>query len=168
MKRDTSWHAFCLFIKISYDEEETELDKRETSSRCEILVLTHGDFGRELIRTAEMIMGPQEGIHFISLLCEDSLVEYAARVEGTVSAMPADSIVFVDILGGTPSNTIAALFQKYKMRIFSGINLPMLIEAIYICGCEEREEANDRIVEVGLNGICNVVAKLMKGDEKCG
>jgi len=32
-----------------------------------VLVITHGDLGRELINAAEMIKGPLEGVLFVSV-----------------------------------------------------------------------------------------------------
>ena len=45
-----------------------------------ILVVTHGNFGNELIKSAEMIAGKQENIEALGLFVEDDFDMFKSKV----------------------------------------------------------------------------------------
>ena len=90
----------------------------------ELVLVSHGRFCEELKASTEMIMGPQESIHTVALLPEEGPEDFTAKFEATVQGLE-DYIVFADLLGGTPCNTVSRLIDLY-----AGMNLPMVIEFI--------------------------------------
>ncbi len=98
-----------------------------------ILITTHGGLARELLRTAELIVGtqpdlapiclePHEGIEDI----KQKLLEYLRRHQTDADGF----LVLVDMFGGTPSNVALELAQTHPIRVVTGVNLPMLLETI--------------------------------------
>ena len=74
----------------------------------ELVLVSHGRFCEELKASTEMIMGPQESIHTVALLPEEGPEDFTAKFEATVQGLE-DYIVFADLLGGTPCNTVSRL-----------------------------------------------------------
>lgn len=117
-----------------------------------ILLLTHGQFGKELIRSAEMIMGTIDNISFIPLEPETDLDEYRSNVFSAIDEL-GDGIVLTDLMGGTPCNTVAIYSRNHSVNAVVGVNLPMLLDCAnlrYECSgsklCEQLiEDATDGI-----------------------
>lgn len=93
-----------------------------------ILLGTHGRFGVELIKSAEMILGEMNDIKSFSLLPGMSIEEYMAKIEIELQRLPSGTLCIVDLFGGTPCNTFTALSKKYHNIVVTGLNLPMLLE----------------------------------------
>ncbi len=98
------------------------------------LVMTHGRIGQELVGVVEMILGPIEGLEFLSNhgLSGDDLQEKvgqwlkAGPAAGGDEAVP--SMIFIDDFGG--SCGVAAQLccgQNRDVAIVSGVNLAMLL-----------------------------------------
>ncbi|MGG5373330.1 PTS sugar transporter subunit IIA [Enterococcus sp. AZ196] len=93
-----------------------------------ILILTHGDFGDSLLRSAQMIIGDFENVSAISLLPEDSGEAFYKKVIEEISEIKKDIVCLVDLFGGSPCNTALRLSENRNIEIVCGLNLPMFIE----------------------------------------
>ena len=127
----------------------------------EILIITHGKFGKELIRSAELIVGKQEQIYSFGLEHGDDVSELASTVCDYISQKTSQGkelIVFTDIFGGSPSNIAIQNLKKLNFYYITGVNLPMLIEAL-IARLEKditAEQLTGRCTEVAKEGIRNI------------
>lgn len=127
-----------------------------------ILVCTHGRFGEELIRSAEMIGGKLRNITAVSLLEDMSMDDYYAAVKEGLDEQSV-YLCLTDLFGGTPCNTLLNLSRDYNMEILCGVNLPMLLEASSSCGFTAVEDLKKHLMEVyAMNGF-DVLEK-MKGN----
>ncbi|WP_022849759.1 PTS sugar transporter subunit IIA [Limisalsivibrio acetivorans] len=98
-----------------------------------IILVTHGNFGAELLRTAEMIVGAQDGVETIAMQNGSSLVDIADEIESVISKYEdSGAIVFTDMFGGSPSNIAMAYLGSRNVEVVSGINLPLLIKAFSV------------------------------------
>ncbi|MDF1509353.1 PTS sugar transporter subunit IIA [Robertmurraya sp. DFI.2.37] len=105
-----------------------------------ILVITHGEFGKELIKSAEMIMGPQENLCALALkpsASVDDLREEASALVAENEKRGLETVILVDLLGGSPSNVSLSLLSKFDLHILTGVNMPMLIELLTLFQSEE-------------------------------
>lgn len=93
-----------------------------------LLIGTHGNFGEELTKSASMIVGELHNIHCFSLLPGMSVEEYMGQIMQVLQDLPEGTLCLVDLFGGTPSNTFAALSRKYHNVVVSGLNLAMFLE----------------------------------------
>ena len=93
-----------------------------------LLILTHGEFGKYLLQSAQMIIGETPHATAVSLCHEDSPEDFLKKVESEVANISGDIICLVDLFGGSPCNTALRLSKTRKLQIISGLNLPMLIE----------------------------------------
>ena len=96
----------------------------------ELVLISHGSFSVELLKSAEMIMGPQDNIHAIPLLPSEGQEDFLAKFDALVKDFD-DYVVFADLLGGTPANTISKqIILGRDIQLYTGMNLPMVIEFV--------------------------------------
>jgi PTS system mannose-specific IIA component len=96
-----------------------------------ILIVTHGNLGTALVRSAQMLMGKRRGIKTLGLKEGDGLTNFIDKVNALVSEFPDEKsiLVFVDLRGGTPWNAILAT-GDHRIQVISGVNLPILLEVL--------------------------------------
>jgi len=97
-------------------------------AKLNIVIGTHGRFGEELIKSAEMIVGKMENVKSVSLLPEMSFEGFMHQVDSVLSDLEGPVLALVDMYGGTPCNVLTALTKKYHHNVITGLNLPMLID----------------------------------------
>jgi len=128
-----------------------------------IVVITHGNFGMELLRTAEGIVGPQPDAVVITLNPHESLSGLCERVGQTVQviANPDGILVLTDMLGGTPCNACLPFCAQARMEIISGVNLYMLLSAFINSKALSVEELAKKVVNDGKKNITNAKETFM-------
>ena len=118
--------------------------------KLKIIVATHGRFGEELVKSAEMIIGATENVYNLSLLPEKSFEDFYGEVKQIFEKIDGPTIALVDLFGGTPSNVLTALTKQYDHKVLSGVNLPLLIE-VYMKGQAAENIDIDQIVQEGFH-----------------
>ena len=96
------------------------------------LVVTHGQLGRELVASAEMIVGDISRIHAVSIGWHDDVNNVRKYVEKLVGEMDAGTgvLILTDMFGGTPANIAFSLHVPGRIDIVTGVNLPMIIKIV--------------------------------------
>ena len=125
-----------------------------------ILVMSHGEFAEGICKSAEMIIGDQENLKPVIFNPGESLDTLVEKLKKAINEFDNDfpHLLFVDIFGGSPSNAAALLLaENYKINAVSGVNLPMLLEAL-----TERENTDADILvkqlkAAGNEGIIDIV-----------
>ncbi|MBL1227112.1 PTS sugar transporter subunit IIA [Enterococcus sp. BWR-S5] len=115
-------------------------------AKLNIIVATHGQFGEELVKSAEMIIGQTENIYNLSLLPEKSFEDFYKEARAIFEEIEGQTIALVDLFGGTPSNVLTALTKQYDHKVLSGVNLPLLIE-LYMKGMTAESIDLEQIVQ---------------------
>jgi PTS system mannose-specific IIA component len=122
-----------------------------------LLVITHGNFGIELVKSVEMIMGEQEDVNALGLNPGESvedLRESADRIVEANKEAGKETIILVDILGGSPSNVALYLFKKHGIKLVTGVNMYMLIEMFsQKDSVETADELCDIMIETATENI---------------
>ncbi|BBM19495.1 MULTISPECIES: PTS sugar transporter subunit IIA [Enterococcus] len=97
-----------------------------------ILILTHNGWGRELLKSVQMIVGEIHNVYEVALNAEDSLPEYLERVKAQIDQLKWNDklLILTDIKGGTPSNVALRLSKDYEVVAISGLCASMLLEAV--------------------------------------
>lgn len=97
-----------------------------------LLLMSHGDFAREAMKSAEMVFGKQENYETLSVFLVDQVDALKKEMFEKVDKLDTSKglLVFTDIVGGTPMNLAGNLLGRENTMICSGLNLPMLIEAL--------------------------------------
>ncbi len=95
-----------------------------------VLIITHGDLGRELINAAEMIKGPLEGVVFVSVNYSKGVEDLKKEIKASIKKVDSGdgTLIFTDLFGGTPSNISPSFLKEGKVEVVTGVNLPMLLK----------------------------------------
>lgn len=93
-----------------------------------IVIITHGNMGIELLKSAEMMIGQIQNAIAIPEgqdALEQDLVEAIGKVDDGSGV-----ILLVDLCGGSCCNTAGLFLTNPNIEVISGVNLPMLIRLI--------------------------------------
>ena len=122
-----------------------------------IVVVSHGNLGGALIRAAELITGPAEGLYAVALLPGDSPEGFDRRLTATMDSLVGqETLVLIDLFGGTPYNVAAHQVLKANVECVTGANLPMLLELIMTREDASLPELAASITQVGRESIRNL------------
>lgn len=92
------------------------------------IVISHGDYGRGMVRALEMIAGKQEGLTPVPLYEGQGLGELAEKIREEMGKMDAeDVILFTDMFGATPCNAASLICAELGSPVVAGVNLPVLL-----------------------------------------
>lgn len=125
-----------------------------------ILIITHGGFGKEIIKSMEMIMGKQDDVYFLGLYPEEDPAVFSEKVREKIIELNKNGevLVMVDVFGGTPSNASASNMKDLKFECVTGVSLPMLIEV----ALNRSRSTLDELVEMAIMAGTNCVINLRK------
>ena len=129
-----------------------------------ILIVTHGEFGKELIKSAELIVGKQENVSSLSLKPGDDIDAFHLSIKKEIDKLNNGNgvIVFTDLFGGTPSNTVLRTMMEKKIQSITGVNLPMLLETLVLRNSDiTLESLVSQCIKEGTSGIVDVSKKLL-------
>lgn len=102
------------------------------SDEVAILLMSHGDFAKEAMKSAEMVFGKQKNYETMSVFLVDQVDALRQEMFEKVDRLDTSKglLVFTDIVGGTPMNLAGSLLGRENTIVCSGLNLPVLIEAL--------------------------------------
>ncbi|WP_315080252.1 PTS sugar transporter subunit IIA [uncultured Clostridium sp.] len=123
-----------------------------------ILLVTHGKFSEEILKSAELIVGKQEKILTLGLQHGDSVEMLGDKVKESIKSLEDGDgvLVLVDLMGGSPYNVVALNSSKLSdinFRCITGVNLPMLLEAITMREIYNLDDLTNYCIETGTTGI---------------
>ncbi|HEX4470787.1 MAG TPA: PTS sugar transporter subunit IIA [Nocardioides sp.] len=95
-----------------------------------VVLVGHGGFPQGVLDGAELILGPQEGMHAVGLSPDQdpsAVVDSVRELRGTGTTAPM--LLLVDLFGGSPGNAVATAFLRDPdVEMVTGLNLPMVLE----------------------------------------
>jgi len=120
-----------------------------------ILVTTHGNVGRELIKAVEMIKGTPKGVLHLSMDQTKGLEELKKEIAAAIKKLDQGQgvLILTDLFGGTPSNIALSLLKPGKVEVVTGVNLPMLLKLSEI---QEGVSLKDFAVHIRDYGMKNI------------
>jgi len=129
-----------------------------------VLLITHGHFGQELLRTSQDIVGRQENAAALAVTSETSPENLSAEIDGALAGLDSkDGTLFlVDMLGGTPCNLALLKARHLNAEVVTGVNLYMMIS------CFTRRQTLDlkalaaKVAEDGRRAVVLAKDMLMK------
>lgn len=116
-----------------------------------LILISHGDFAKGLLETAEMILGEIENAQTVSLYPHEGAEDFQRKFEVALEKSVGETVVLCDIMGGTPCNV--AMRYLSKISLYSGMNLPMVISFV-------SEDGTDGLLENAKEQIYDVAAQL--------
>lgn len=170
LKEKRSRGMVCFsFYSMDYcldegNERPNRGDKMDATRLPGIVLLTHGRVGEELIKSVEMIVGPVEQMYAVSLMPGMGGDEFAEAVSHAVNDLPAGSLIFSDLFGGTPANTAARFTQDRRFSAVAGVNLCMVLEAVFLRKELRGELLAEKVLTAGREGCKNIVSALQQAN----
>ena len=134
-----------------------------------IIVGTHGEFSREIVKSSEMIFGKQENIQYVTFNTGESTDDLVNKYEDVMKALDyEDGLLFmVDLFGGSPYNAASRVAVKEEnIDIVTGVNLPMLLEVFAVRGSMKVDEVVNIAESAGGMGIKTFKANFVNIEEE--
>lgn len=92
-----------------------------------IIIVTHGKFGIELLESAKMILGSVPDTTAVAFTTEDSLESLKEKIESKIKDGQR-TIILTDIKGGSPFNVSYLLStMNSDIKVMYGVNLPLVL-----------------------------------------
>jgi PTS system mannose-specific IIA component len=122
-----------------------------------IVICTHGTFGKDMLETAQAILGRQEGVEALSLPPELGREDLEEALRGILPRIDQGqgALILVDLLGGTPCNA-ALRCRQGGCEIVAGVSLPVLLEALLKRGSLPLDQLAAQLVEHGRRSLVRV------------
>ena len=131
-----------------------------------VLILSHCELTKELIKTAEVIAGKQENLFYID---QDIKNENLASLQEKISEIlkkinnEKGTLILTDMLGGTPCNASVLLTKNYNIEVLTGVNLPMILSAIFASKTvQNAKDLADKVLSDGKKSIVNAKQLLLE------
>ncbi len=121
-----------------------------------ILLVTHGDYGKELLNSSEIIIGKIEDAESISFQLGESFEHLSNKVEEAVERLSKEDdelIVFTDMYGGSPFNAVSKAMKNREFYHITGINFPLFIDIAVNRKSYSMEEIAEKIIKYGKKSI---------------
>lgn len=120
----------------------------------EIIIATHGALASALKDSAEMIVGQSKEIKTFGLYPDMSIDTFKEELANAIqSREDEDVLILLDLLGGTPFNSIISELQNEHVQFVVGVNLGMLLELLLDSESKTALEASRFVKEKGIASI---------------
>lgn len=124
-----------------------------------ILLVSHSTLAKNFKETAKMIAGENavKGITTIGIDQSDSPEQFInSIVEYLSNDCDGEYLVLADLYGASPCNSTCMAMRGKKYRIVTGLNLGMLLEAIFSIQLLSLDELSIKLEQMGKEGIRTV------------
>jgi len=97
-----------------------------------IVIVAHGRLAQAFVEAAEMIVGPSNQLKSCSFAQENSVDTLRKMLKASIKDVDDGDgvIILTDMFGGTPSNISLSFLEHDKLEVVTGVNLPMVINAL--------------------------------------
>lgn len=97
-----------------------------------IILVSHGNFSKGLYETAQMVMGEQKDFVAYGLYPNEEVSVLKEKIEQEIltTEKGEEILILSDLFHGSPFNAVVSLMEHYDLYHITGINLPLVVEAI--------------------------------------
>ncbi|MBI3007458.1 MAG: PTS fructose transporter subunit IIA [candidate division NC10 bacterium] len=120
-----------------------------------VVIVTHGQVGVEMLRTAQEIVGRIERAEAVTIEAAEKIERARTKIEAAIKRVStgAGVLILTDMFGGTPSNLGLSFLDKGALEVVTGVNLPMLIKLPSLREGTSLRELADRLSKYGQKNI---------------
>jgi PTS system mannose-specific IIA component len=95
-----------------------------------VVIIAHGNLAEELLRSSELIVGPQQSVKAVSVNSGNGVDQAIHDIQSAIEEVDSGSgvLILTDMFGGSPSNLSLSFLDKKHIEVITGVNLPMLIK----------------------------------------
>lgn len=129
-----------------------------------LILMSHGNMATETLQSAKMIVGEIEAA-VVSMTEVDGMSGTTEKLTQLLTPVGNDPVLIVaDLKGGTPCNVaMMQMSERSNLRVLSGLNLAMVIEAA-VSPIEEINQLTEYLCEIGQSAVEKI--ELPKLDEE--
>lgn len=132
-----------------------------------ILLCSHGKFAKAALESVQLIVGEQKNCSAFAVEVDTNVESFREEIAKGIEVLDTKDglIIFTDIIGGTPSNTILPYaIKRDKVLAYSGFNLPILIET-FLSRSKSLSELQEIIEEAYKHSFINLKEKIKESEE---
>lgn len=120
-----------------------------------IVIVTHGELGTELLRTAQEIVGKFPSVEAVSVQASEQIDKARKRIEASLQRVSDGSgvLILTDLFGGTPSNLVLSYLEAGRLEVVTGVNLPMLMKLPSLREEQDLRTLADSLAKYGQRNI---------------
>ena len=133
-----------------------------------IVIVTHSQLGDALIGAAEFIIGSRPGsIESISVDLSENAEKLRGKIDRGIKKVMGQKgvIILTDMFGGTPSNLSYSFLEEGHIEVLSGVNLPILIQAVNMRKKMELDQLAANLEAFGKKSI-SLASGILKGNKR--
>ena len=133
-----------------------------------IVIVTHSQLGEALIGAAEFIIGSRpESIESISIDLSENAEKLREKIDQGIKKVMGQEgvIILTDMFGGTPSNLSYSFLEEGHIEVLSGVNLPILIQAVNMRKKMELDQLAANLEAFGKKSI-SLASGILKGNKR--
>ena len=94
-----------------------------------LILVAHANLASELLKAAEMIVGPIPHAEALGIGEGDDGNIILAGITAALKHLDGEGVIIMtDMFGGTPSNLSLSFLEDNRIEVLSGVNLPMVME----------------------------------------
>ena len=133
-----------------------------------VLIVTHSQLGDALIEAAEFIVGARlDTTASVSINLNENADILREKIAKGMKAVNRHKgvLILTDMFGGTPSNLSYSFLEEGRVEVISGVNLPMLIQAVNKREEMELSELAESLESFGKKSI-SLASRILKGNKR--
>jgi len=130
-----------------------------------LLIISHCDLGKELLKAAEFIVGRMEAADAISITQTSESGEILKAISKKIKTLNRGQgvLVLTDMFGGTPSNLSLSFLRDEYVEVLTGVNLPMVVAVAQDRDRLTLSELGEKAQQAGRRSIA-LAGKLLKSE----
>ena len=121
-----------------------------------IVCIIHGQMAEGILDTVKFLMGDEvTQLESLALQMDDNPTDFRDKLDHAIKQVDTGEgvIVLADLFGGTPANQSMYLLSD-KVKVITGMNLPMLMELLLTRNDKLNDDFIDKVIDCGKQGIC--------------
>lgn len=138
-----------------------------------ILLISHGKMAEGVRDSVRLVAGEFAGLDTASLVAGQDFDQFRQDVIEKIKALHQGGgvLVFVDLLGASPYNAAMLSYKQLQeegvpSRVITGMNLPMVMEALSAREEMPLEELAQDLMVFGRDSIQNPVVDMLSAEKK--
>jgi len=133
-----------------------------------IVIVTHNRLGEALIESAEFIIGSRsKALTAVSIDLNQSAEKLRKKIADAIVKVDKKQgvLILTDMFGGTPSNLGYSFLEEGRVEVLSGVNLPILIQALNSREKMDLAKMGSSLEKFGKKSI-SLASGILKGNKR--
>ena len=133
-----------------------------------VVIVTHSQLGDAFIEAAEFIIGSRpDTMVSVSIDLKENAEKLREKIAKGIKTVNRHKgvLILTDMFGGTPSNLSYSFLEEGRVEVISGVNLPILIQAINKRETMTLAELSEHLEAFGKKSI-SLASGILKGNKR--